>query len=175
MLIRHRLLSSLFHELSSESWFKFFESRGSAGSSAQPLASKKLYQPEISLGTYGEVLPHWTLDGDVLGHYGDTLQYELVPGLLQRNPIDGFQFSFQWCFSWTSQPVCQPVARVAPKKIWKGCMEKIFRKLAAAILTRRFTQYSPEANQTVRFLFAPTVTSSPHWTLDGDVFQSRVL
>ena len=144
MLIRHRLLSSLFHELSSESWFKFFESRGSAGSSAQPLASKKLYQPEISLGTYGEVLPHWTLDGDVLGHYGDTLQYELVPGLLQRNPIDGFQFSFQWCFSWTSQPVCQPVARVAPKTIWERLHGKDFPETCSrnthqkvhAILTR---------------------------------------
>ena len=111
------------------------------------------------------------------GHYRDPTTHfsTSLSQLLQRNPIDGFQFSFQWCFSWTSQPVCQPVARVAPKKIWKGCMEKVFRKLAAAILTRRFTQYSPEANQTVRFLFAPTVTSSPHWTLDGDVFQSRVL
>ena len=52
------------------------------------------------------------------GHYRDPTTHfsTSLSQLLQRNPIDGFQFSFQWCFSWTSQPVCQPVARVAPQK-----------------------------------------------------------
>ena len=47
----------------------------------------------------------------------------------------------------------------------------------------KFTQYSPEAIQRVRFLLAPTVRSSPtghaieihRHPLDGDVFQSHVL
>ena len=75
------------------------------------------------------------------GHYRDPTTHfsTSLSQLLQRNPIDGFQFSFQWCFSWTSQPVCQPVARVARKKPGKVAWKRFSGNLQP--------QYSPEGSR----------------------------